>query len=500
MCWRRAKGPPVAPAGPRGTGEAAAGPAARGGRTRFWPGSITARLTLLYTVVTCGMLVAAGMYLYWVLENSLTQGDRQFLVEEVDILRLILRDRPRDPTALDAELNQEAAARQFNKYYGRVTDAAGRLLQETPGMSPLLPPAAFPAPVPVGQAPTHGQRWRSAEGRQFFLLAAWAPVGRSGRQQALIQAALEISQERRLAADYRRHLVGVVALGMVVAAVGGAWVARRGLGPLAAIARTAQRITAARLGERIGPTGWPREIAVLAAAFDAMLQRLDESFTKLSQFSADLAHELRTPIHNLRGETEVALRRARSPEEYRAVLESNLEEYERLSRMIDSLLFLARAESAERQIQKHPLDGRRELEAVREFYDAVAAERQVHLTCEGSGGLLADSGLVRRALSNLFANALRHTPRGGRITAVLDHTDHTTRVTVRDTGAGIAREHLPRVFERFYRADPARADSAHGTGLGLAIVRSIMDLHGGKVRIESEPGKGTAVTLSFPAE
>jgi two-component system heavy metal sensor histidine kinase CusS len=240
-------------------------------------------------------------------------------------------------------------------------------------------------------------------------------------------------------------------------------------------------------------------LTALAAGFDKMLARLEESFDRLSRFSADLAHELRTPIQNLRSESEVALTRPRTAAEYREVIELNVEEYQRLSGMIDSLLFLARAENAETRLSRGKFTVGPEIDTILDFYDAAAREREVALTRQGDGELYADPMLFRRALSNVVSNALRHTSRNGRVQVLVD-TDHDRRVeiVVRDNGCGIGPEHLPHIFDRFYRADAARSSDSTNTGLGLAIVKSIMELHGGLASAESALGAGTTVRLSFP--
>jgi two-component system heavy metal sensor histidine kinase CusS len=236
-----------------------------------------------------------------------------------------------------------------------------------------------------------------------------------------------------------------------------------------------------------------------------MLARLEESFTRLSQFSADLAHELRTPVNNLICAADVALSRSRTPEEYKEVLESGLEEYGRLSRMIDSLLFLARAENPETKVQKVPFDARKEIQSVIDFYEPLSQEEGVDLATaapESNTGpvtLKADVDLFRRALSNLISNALHHTPRGGRVTVSARVAGGGVEVEVADSGCGIGPEHLPRIFDRFYRADRARAHHPEGAGLGLPIVKSILDLHGGTVSVRSQLGKGATFTLRFPA-
>lgn len=219
-------------------------------------------------------------------------------------------------------------------------------------------------------------------------------------------------------------------------------------------------------------------------------------------FSSDIAHELRTPINNVRGEVEVALGKARSPEEYREVLGSALEECLRLSRMIDSLLFLARAEHPETQIHRESLDVGAELSAVREFYEAAASDRGVSLDLAVNPGLTAplDRSLFQRAVGNLIENSLAYASSGGHICLAAARDLGTLRVSVSDDGCGIPAEHLPRVFDRFHRVDTARSQNSGGTGLGLAIVKSVATLHGGDAQIESAPGQGTRVTISFPPE
>jgi two-component system heavy metal sensor histidine kinase CusS len=231
-----------------------------------------------------------------------------------------------------------------------------------------------------------------------------------------------------------------------------------------------------------------------------MLDRLQDSFTRLSGFSADLAHELRTPINNLRGEAGVALSQARSPEEYRRTLESSLEEYARLTRLIDNMLFLARADGPTTVIERVPCDTHIAIEAVREFYEALAEDRGIKVRCEGRGMVNADPVLFRQAVSNLLSNALNHTSRGGQVVMrILQREDRGLEISVSDTGCGIAAEHLPRIFDRLYRVDPARSQNPNGAGLGLAIVKSIMGLHGGTVEAQSEQGRGSIFKLLFPA-
>jgi two-component system heavy metal sensor histidine kinase CusS len=230
-----------------------------------------------------------------------------------------------------------------------------------------------------------------------------------------------------------------------------------------------------------------------------MLGGLEESFVRLSRFSSELAHEMRTPIHILMNDAEAGLSGKRTPDEYREILESNLEEYNRLARLINGLLFLARAEDPRTRIERTRIDVRKELDAVREFHEVLAEDQGVTITCEGEAQMDADRTLFRSAITNLISNALRYTPEGGGIVlAISQPEDGSVVISVSDTGPGMAPENLPRVFDRFYRSEEGRA-LAEGTGLGLAIAKSIVELHGGSISVESAPGKGTTFVLRFPA-
>ncbi len=274
-----------------------------------------------------------------------------------------------------------------------------------------------------------------------------------------------------------------------------------GIRPVQEMATTARHISSTNLRERILPEGYPFELASLANTFNQMLDGLEESFERISRFSADIAHDLRTPVNNIRGEAEVALARARSADEYREVIESCLEEAVRLSDLIGDLLFLARADSPLIHLRRERVDVGELLGGVREYYEASAADGGVALTTAvASEPVVAelDRTLLQRAVGNLVSNALAHTPPGGAVVLGTHADSSTIRIEVSDTGVGIPAEALPRVFDRFFRVDSSRSQGLGGTGLGLAIVQSIALLHGGKVEISSQLGHGTRVTLRIP--
>jgi two-component system heavy metal sensor histidine kinase CusS len=266
------------------------------------------------------------------------------------------------------------------------------------------------------------------------------------------------------------------------------------------MADVAQGISANRLGERLPPQSVPPELIDLATAFNDMLARLEGSFGRLSDFSSDLAHELRTPVSNLMTQTQVALSQARSAEQYREVLYSNLEEYERLARMIADMLFLAKADNGLIVPSSEPVDLAAEVRDLFGFYEAFAEDHGVGLVLAGAGILRGDRLMIRRALSNLLSNAIRHTPRGGSVQVRIDRRESgEIELCVENPGEDIGPEHLPRLFDRFYRVDPSRHKaSSDGAGLGLAITKSIVEAHKGTIRIASANGL-TRCCIAFPA-
>ncbi|MBV9488752.1 MAG: heavy metal sensor histidine kinase, partial [Verrucomicrobia bacterium] len=457
--------------------------------------SIVFRLALCYSLGSVLLFGALGAFLYHELRQSLQAEGRAVLADKIAVLREIVRERPHDRAALEEEIKWESAARKHATFYGRLVDSGGGVALSSPGAETLLPdPQRFPLPASPGQALGPVFRWHQA-GRVFLLTSARADG--AGGDAYTYQLGLDVSGVERILDGFRLELLLALMILAGLSAALGTWVARFGMRPVEEITRAAQRVTVNALNDCISARAWPRELAALAREFDGMLRRLEEAFGRLSQFSADLAHELRTPLHNLMGEAQWALARPRSPDDYRRVLRSSVEECERLGRMADSLLFLARADNAGVTVQRTEFAIRKIVQPLLEFFEPWANENGVRLLCSGDAALQADPELFRRLLSNLLANALRHTPKGGRIEVSCEAQTGATILSVQDTGEGIAPEHLPRLFDRFYRVEPARTRHG-GTGLGLALCKKIVELHGGTIRVESAVGQGTRVCVVFP--
>ena len=338
--------------------------------------------------------------------------------------------------------------------------------------------------------------WRSGDGRRLLSLVAQGKV-RNGEAVAVVVTVDRRADDQLQALFFRTALLALP-IALVLVVIGAWWIAQRGLRPLFRLRQAVTSVTTRDLSYRLIGDGLPAELREVATSFNRMLERLEEGVSRLFQFSGDLAHEMRTPISNLLGKTQVTLSKVRSADEYRSVLESNAEELERLGRLVDDMLFLAQAEHAQAALQSEAVDLKQEAARVAEFFEPVAEEQQVAVRVDGAGVIQADRLMIRRAISNLVSNAIRHTPQGGSVTVRITQTPETgATVCVSNSGERISPEHLPHLFERFYRADPGRSRTQGGTGLGLAIVKSIMTLHGGDANAESEPGGITSFRLVF---
>lgn len=456
--------------------------------------SITTRLTLLYLSSTLLILVCVVGFLLRNMVVDLEREDNDYLDERLTSIQAIIFHYPHNLEALHAYMPTDDTNKPL-RYLVRIQDATGAVLLESQGMA-AIPSLQFPAPALGTNQHQHPVTCQGSDARDYLLNATWAE-GDGDSHFRLVQVALDVTEELLLIRSYQIKMGIAVLVGLGIAGWLGRIISRKGLQPLEQMAATVTKITSTDLHQRVGSRSWPTELTPLTAALDTMLEQLEAAFSRLTEFSANLAHELRTPINNLRVEAEVALSRPRTAEEYRRTIESNTEEYERLTRMISNILFLARPEQG---VQPQQLDLRVELETLVEYYQTLAEERQITLTINGSGTVVsADPRLFQRAVGNLIANALYYTHAGGHVTVTITPPSRTDlSIIVQDTGDGIAPEEVPLVFDRFYRTSQARQHRHDGSGLGLAIVRSIMELHGGSVTLTSIQGHGTTVTLVFP--
>jgi heavy metal sensor kinase len=452
--------------------------------------SIRSKLSLWYGGVLAVVLVLFGTTVYLTMRFQLLKRIDQGLTEELsDVLHEVRR-------ASDAKGLQEWLERRFALHEGfdfQITRPDG----ETFFVSRRMANASFPAADPHSTTDTPAFDTNTAEGLDRWRVIHTKVQGPDGLLVVQVARSLQ-SYDHEMAELLLTFLVSVplVLLGVVA---GGYFLARRALAPVQRITQAANEITVDRLNQRIEVANPDDELGALAQTLNRMIGRLERAFTEMQRFTADAAHELRTPLAVIRSEAEVALRATRSPEEYSHVLENLLEETNRMSRLADQLLFLCRQDAGLHSPPAEPVALDSLLREVVGNMQLVGQDKgvQVSLGDLAPVELLGDSRLLRQVFYNLIDNAIKYGEPPGLVTLNSRHSSEGLKVLIADNGIGIPPEHLPHVFDRFYRVDQSRSDGM-AAGLGLAICQSIVKSLGGSIGIESTVGRGTTVTVTLP--
>lgn len=456
--------------------------------------SIKTRLVLFYTFAAFILLSVIAIFLYWGTVNILYKADYQFLSNEVDEIQYLLQNQTFNPQAIQKKITgiPVEPSGSLYRYYVRLFDEKNNIIFVTPGMNQIIPMNKF-----NNALLKHEKHYLWYENNDTHYLMIEAPI-KMGAQLGRVQIILDVSYQHNMIHD-RNKLYFALLAGTLCALLIGFLVAHRGMRSLYLLTDTAKNITATSLHQRIEPQSWPIELRPLALQLNEMLARIEESFIRLKQFSADLSHELRTPVTNLISGTEVTLSYADSKEEFRNALESNLEELHSMAQMIENVLFLARAENPQFSLQKQLLNARKEIELIFEYHAPIAEEKNIALSVQGEGELRANPVMFKRAINNIMTNALKYTETG-KIQCQIHQIDKkTVQIVISDTGIGIGDKDLPHIFDRFYRVDTSRDQrQGGGIGLGLPIVKSIIDLHHGSISVTSKLGLGTTFFLNFP--
>jgi two-component system heavy metal sensor histidine kinase CusS len=454
--------------------------------------TLTARLTLLYTVASLLVLCGLGFMVTRANDAHFVELDRSFLADKAALVRQLVAS-----SADSAQLQQrlEELQQSHTGLHLRLEQAQVLLFGESDNPFPKE------LVVPGEAAPFTTLDWRG-DGEQLrgAAMAIDAPEFLGNGEQPL---RLLLATDTHHHTHFMDHLRESLLIYLLVAALASGllawWAARRGLAPLRDMRERARRVTAHQLDERMPEDSVPVEMAELAHDLNTMLARLQSDFQRLSEFSSDLAHELRTPISNLLTQTQVTLAQQRDASTYRDTLASNAEEFQRLGRMVSDMLLLAKTEHGLALPHREPIALRPQVQALFDFYDVVADERGIALVLEGDATASGDKLMLRRAISNLLSNAIRHATAQSRVVVRLNQVRGEATLCVENAGQAIASEHLPRLFDRFYRVDKSRLHlPSDGTGLGLAIIHAIMEAHGGSVSVDSSAEK-TRFCLRFPA-
>ena len=454
--------------------------------------SLTARLTLLFAVVSSSVLLILGLVIAELVERHFEDMDLELLAGKLELIQhAVLVARPEGNfDGLPAQL--EAALVGHHGLAVGVWGPDDKQLFLSDG-------AEFPENnLPPTEGRVLPKTWKGPDERHFRGISGQAPTGVEGERPARVLLSTSLSHHDHFMHSFRLTMWAVVSLAALLTGFLGWLAARRGLAPLRNIAHRASDITANSLDQRIETGEIPVELAEVVTTLNDMLGRLKKSFDRLSDFSSDIAHELRTPVSNLLTQTQVMLAKARSIGEYQDVLASNAEELERLSRTIADMLFLAKADNHLLVPTQEPIDLKAEISGMLEFYEPLIDEKHLQLTLHGNAEVDGDRLMLRRAVGNLLSNAIRHTPEHGFINIALEIEDEKVRVRIENSGETIPSEHLPRLFDRFYRVDSSRQRAGEGSGLGLAITKSIALAHNGSVSVCSMDGV-TSFSLGLPA-
>ncbi len=452
--------------------------------------SLTSRLTAFFTVVASAVVLGLGLLFMVAVDQHFMELDRSTLDDKKHLIEDILENAR---SADDTRLRLKESLSNHHELFVRVKYSTG----ETIFLSEGFTPSGHQVEPAVKGGRALFEFWHGgASERHSLNFQATAKYSRPTYFDVTL--AIDTERHQEFLNELQRSLKIYLVVATLVSGLLGWLAAHQGMAPLRAMKNRVAGVTGHQLQERMPMEAVPIEMADLARELNQMLDRLRSDFLRLSEFSSDLAHELRTPISNLLTQTQVTLTSKRDAATYRDILESNAEELQRLARMVSDMLFLAKTERGVDLPSKEHFSAGHEVQTLLEFYEAVAEEKRIRLWMHGDGAIQGDKLMFRRAMSNLLSNALRHTPQDGEVSIGIAKSLHGTEITVVNTGKDIDPQVLPRLFDRFYRADPARSHpESDGAGLGLAITKAIVEAHGGAAVASSENGK-TRFSLTFP--
>ncbi|RQV01323.1 HAMP domain-containing protein [Burkholderia cenocepacia] len=456
--------------------------------------SLLRRLTLAFAAVAALVFALTGAYLYRSLSAELTRRDDIEISAKLNQFLQLARASG-STAALRAEpaVFHDVLLSHPGVYLG-IHDVQHRPLVEHSDEAGNTLASVIAAPHPAGNA---GSPFTCAPPGIGTSRCVYARETLPSGEVIQVALARTATDRQSLLESYRVDIWLAAAVGALLVGALGYAVASRGLRPVESLGRQTSRIEAHNLNARLDARGGPVELRELATSVNRMLDRLERAFVRLSQFSSDLAHDMRTPLANVISSSQITLSRARTTDEYEALIESNIEECERLQRMIENMLFLARTDNARQHLKTAELDAGSELRRLASYFHALADEAGVRIDVHGEAPVVADATLFRRAVSNLASNALEHAEATSTIELAVSVQGSYAVVEVTNRGVAIPPEQVERIFERFYRIDSSRHGAARNAGLGLAIVKSIMELHRGKVEVASRDGR-TTFALYFP--
>jgi len=462
-------------------------------------GNIRFKLTLWYIVILGIVLTSFSTFLYLTLSRSLYKG----IDTKIRSIAEVIASSSTNPYSqysfsnLDRMLKESFGVKPLTKFI-QVLDESGRVGKKSENLRHFQLPISMRALKNASQGKITFETTKALG--EYPLRMVTVPVIRRRHIINIVQVATSLEEVEEVLKTLLLILWITVPSALVVASLGGLFLANKALRPVDEITKTARMITSRSLNQRIKLRKTKDEIGRLAETFNDMISRLGRSFKQIRQFTADASHELRTPLTILKGEIEVGLRRRRRPKEYKDILASNLEEVNHMSQIVDDLLFLSKADMGEVHLEKHRINLAKLVSEIHAQAQTIAMTKdiRVHISNDVDGVVIGDRLKVRQLLLNLVDNGVKYTPQGGEMRISLEKDDGRFKLRVIDNGIGIAPEDQPHIFDRFFRVDKARSREAGGSGLGLSICKWIVEAHGGEITVESDFGKGSIFTVTFP--
>ncbi|MBU4589835.1 MAG: heavy metal sensor histidine kinase [Candidatus Omnitrophica bacterium] len=469
----------------------------------IWFKSIGWKLTLWYASLFMLSILLISFFLYQRLEFQLHQEVDLFLADEMNEFRQFVIEHQDNLPLIERQMQRESAAirKHYQMYYG-ILDAKGKtILQSSEFHLPVSKSRSVDSSILVDSDVKEYEI--NDEKDTYVVRIATRSIQSQNDFICYLQMGMNLARIEKTLSNYCKNILLISPMFFILSLAGGLFLARRNLKPISHIIQTVSRITVSNLKERLPMRGTGDELDGLAQTFNQMIERLDQAYQKLSQFSVDVAHELRTPVTSLIGEIEVALSRESLPKEYRTVLSSNLEELTRLMSLVNNLLFLSKNENPEQVKDRKTIELNEIAHDIAELFKPVAEETNVTLSTDILPipiYISGDKWRIEQLISNLLDNAIRYNRPGGSVIVSLNQNERYAELIVRDTGVGISEEEQAKIFDRFYRADPSRSWNSGGFGLGLNIVKSAVEDYSGTISVDSQLGKGSTFTIKLPLQ
>lgn len=456
------------------------------------------KLTLYYIIIfLLSALIICG-FLYFRLRHQLIKEVDQFLLDETIEMERVLLQSPKETHFL-MRFEDEVMGRKYYPFFFQILDQEGKPLYFSKKFEEMGYVVSREVLMNAKKGKVTRERFLSSKRRTPYRLIS-TPVYKNGKLNGIIQIGTHLRFVRKNLVHFRNNILIVLFIVLVLGALGGWVLARRSLSPIGYIVSKARNITSENLRERLKERGTDDEMDELIRTLNEMIARLEDSFKRMTEFTADVAHELRTPICALKGEAEVLLSKARSLEEYQEGFAHFIERFEYLNRMINDLLLLSKADASQAELKMVPLRLDYIIQDLYHFFKPLAEEKRIDLFLDKTEeiSVIGDKVRLQQLFTNLIDNAIKFTPEKGSIWITLERNKETAIAKIRDTGIGIPKEEQTNIFKRFYRVDKSRSRETGGVGLGLSIAQWIAQVHNGKIEVESKLGEGSTFKIFLP--